>query len=121
MHFTTRPSKKALIAVAITLALGNSNAIAQESKNDEANTENLEIIQVRGLKGSLVKSISNKRYANTVSDTITATDIGKLPDVTIADSLQRITGVQINRSGGEGSSVNVRGISQVGSTLNGEP
>lgn len=120
MHFTTRPSKKALIAVAITLAFGNSNAIAQESKNDEANTENLEIIQVRGLKGSLVKSISNKRYANTVSDTITATDIGKLPDVTIADSLQRITGVQINRSGGEGSSVNVRGISQVGSTLNGE-
>ena len=88
---------------------------AQAQKDDEP-----EVIVVHGIRGSLVKSMNNKRYADSVVDTITATDIGKLPDVTIADSLQRITGVQISRSGGEGSQVNIRGVAQVMTTLNGE-
>ena len=96
---------------------------AQQSEATSASdtdTDNTEVILVRGIRNSLVQSINNKRFADSVSDSITATDIGKLPDATIADSLQRITGVQINRSGGEGSSVNIRGANQVGVTLNGE-
>lgn len=119
---------KSVIALSVVSALFSitgSVAVAQESaalaQETAANNEqDVEVIQVRGLRGSVIKSIAEKRFADGVQDSITATDIGKLPDTTIADSLQRITGVQINRSGGEGSSVNIRGINQVGTTLNGE-
>ena len=53
-------------------------------------------------------------------DSISAESIGQLPDVTITDALQRITGVQINRDGGVGTTLNVRGLPQVGTMLNGE-
>ncbi len=80
----------------------------------------LKTIVVTGMLGSQMRSIDLKRTAPSIQDSISAEDIGKLPDVTISDSLQRITGVQIDRSGGEGSSVNVRGLPQVTTTLNGE-
>ena len=114
--------KTNLIACGVALALSgaSSTTLAQEAPDGEASAESYEVIQVKGIRGSLVQSMNDKRFAGSVTDTITATDIGKLPDVTIADSLQRITGIQINRSGGEGSSVNIRGINQVGTTLNGE-
>lgn len=82
--------------------------------------EEPEVITVRGIRSSMVKSMMDKRTSDQVVDTINATDIGKLPDATIADSLQRITGIQVGRSGGEGASVNIRGLPQVLSTLNGE-
>ena len=47
-------------------------------------------------------------------------DIGKLPDVTITDALQRVPGVQISRDAGEGSFVSIRGAPQVMATMNGE-
>ena len=110
---------KSTIAIALSTVIGLPNyVLAQESA--DAEEEDVEVIHVRGIKNSLIKSMNEKRFADSVTDSITATDIGKLPDVTIADSLQRITGVQINRSGGEGSSVNIRGIRQVATTLNGE-
>src|SRR5690606_41091815 len=47
-------------------------------------------------------------------------NIGKLPDITISDSLQRISGIQIRRSAGEGGAINIRGLPQVITQLNGE-
>jgi TonB-dependent receptor len=61
-----------------------------------------------------------KRREASIVDAISAEDIGKLPDVTIADSLQRISGVQIQRDAGEGATVNIRGLAQVITLLNGE-
>ena len=58
--------------------------------------------------------------AVSVVDSISAEDIGKLPDVTISDSLQRIPGVQIRRDAGEGAAINIRGLPQVTTLLNGE-
>lgn len=109
------------VSILAGLMLAPASVLAQdnESATNSADGET-EVILVRGLRNSLVQSMNNKRFADSVTDSITATDIGKLPDATIADSLQRITGVQINRSGGEGSSVNIRGANQVGVTLNGE-
>jgi TonB-dependent receptor len=82
--------------------------------------DDIEIIQVSGIRGSTKASINGKRFATSQVDGISAEDIGKLPDVTIADSLQRITGVQIERTAGEGGPVAIRGLPQIGSTLNGE-
>jgi outer membrane receptor for Fe3+-dicitrate len=69
---------------------------------------------------SQIRAIELKRDAPSIQDSISAESIGQLPDVTITDALQRITGVQINRDAGVGSSVDVRGLPQVGTMLNGE-
>lgn len=68
-------------------------------------------IIVTGVRASLLRSAEIKRQNDTISDTISAEDIGKFPDANVADSLQRITGVQISRtSGGEGRFVSIRGL-----------
>jgi TonB-dependent receptor len=77
-------------------------------------------IVVTGVRGSQIKSVDIKRKQASIVDAISAEDIGKLPDVTIADSLQRIPGIQIKRDAGEGSTVNIRGLAQVITLLNGE-
>lgn len=74
-----------------------------------------------GVRASQMRSIQIKRNAPNISDSITAVNIGQLPDVSITDSLQRLTGVQINRSAGEGTSISVRGLPEVNTTLNGLP
>lgn len=77
-------------------------------------------IVVTGIRGAQQAAVNIKRNAVSVVDSISATDIGKLPDRTIADSLQRIPGVQIRRDAGEGSQINIRGLPQVTTLLNGE-
>ena len=80
-------------------------AFAQDQKSDE-----LEEVVVTGLRGSLKASMEVKRDASGVVDAISAEDIGKFPDTNLAESLQRITGVSIDRVNGEGSNVTVRGF-----------
>jgi TonB-dependent receptor len=79
-----------------------------------------EEIVVTGIRGSQIRAINVKRSAASVVDAISAEDIGKLPDVTISDSLQRIPGVQIRREAGEGAGINIRGLPQVTTLINGE-
>ena len=86
----------------------------------EADEKALETVTVIGVRQSQIKSIEAKRLAPSIQDSISAESIGQLPDVTITDALQRITGVQINRDAGVGTSVDVRGLPQVGTMLNGE-
>jgi TonB-dependent receptor len=70
----------------------------------------LEEVVVTGIRGSLVSSMEMKRDAQGVVDGIVAEDIGKFPDTNLAESLQRIPGVSIDRTIGEGSKVTVRGV-----------
>lgn len=79
-----------------------------------------EEIVVTGIRASQAAAIDIKRDEVAIVDAISAEDIGKLPDVTIVDALQRISGVQIQRSAGEGTTVNIRGLPQVVTLLNGE-
>lgn len=67
-------------------------------------------IVITGIRASLRESMNVKRNAQGVVDAISAEDIGKFPDTNLAESLQRITGVSIDRSNGEGSTVTVRGF-----------
>ena len=82
--------------------------------------DELQELIVSGIRESQIRSIELKRLAPSIQDSISAENIGQLPDVTITDALQRITGVQINRDAGVGTSVDVRGLPQVGTMLNGE-
>ena len=70
----------------------------------------LEEVVVTGILGSLTRAVDIKRNADGVVDAISAEDIGTFPDTNIAESLQRISGVSIDRSGGEGQAVTVRGF-----------
>ena len=115
---TNRGFKKKIIASAIAsyAAFGmGTQAFAQDQSS-----EPIEEVIVLGVKGAQQTAINNKRNAKSIIDGIAAEDVGKLPDVTITDSLQRITGVQIQRSAGEGSRISVRGMQQVAVMLNGE-
>jgi iron complex outermembrane recepter protein len=76
-------------------------------------------IVVTGVRQSLQNSINVKRAANQIVDAVSAVDIGKLPDVTAADALQRVTGVQLTRNFGEGSRVSIRGLQSVRVEING--
>lgn len=107
------PFKRKLIASGITCLLGvATTCVAAEDEVEE--------VVVIGIRNALSHAVDIKRDASSVVDAISAEDIGKLPDTTIADSLQRVTGIQIRRSAGEGSKVNVRGTPQVSTLLNGE-
>ncbi|GAA0734874.1 TonB-dependent receptor [Sphingomonas japonica] len=70
-----------------------------------------EDIVVTGIRAALDEAIEIKRSSAGVVDAISAEDIGKFPDTNLAESLQRVTGVSITRSNGEGSQVAVRGFS----------
>lgn len=85
---------------------GDSETTDQTAAETEAGDE----IVVTGIRASLRESMNIKRGGQGVVDAISAEDIGKFPDTNLAESLQRITGVSIDRSNGEGSFVTVRGF-----------
>ena len=104
---------------------GNAGETAQETppKRQDAKAKQateLQAVTVTGIAGSQQRDIVLKRFSDQIQDSITAQNIGQLPDTDVADALQRVTGIQINRSGGQGTTVSVRGIAQVKTTLNGE-
>ncbi len=97
-------------ACALTVA-GAGGALAQQAAaSAAASTEATQVIVVKGIRSSLESSLSLKREGQGVVDGISAEDIGKFPDTNLAESLQRISGVSIDRSIGEGSRVTVRGV-----------
>ncbi|GGP89603.1 TonB-dependent receptor [Shewanella ulleungensis] len=105
----TRKFNKTKLATSLSLVLGMSSILPAHAA-DEVSEENIEVISVTGIRGSLIKSMDVKRSSSGVVDSISAEDIGKFPDTNLAESLQRITGVSIDRSNGEGSKVSVRGF-----------
>jgi TonB-dependent receptor len=106
------------LAAAVALANAGMLMPAQAQTGDPAVAEGqatgtglvLEEVIVTGIRQSLANSADIKRDSQGVVDAITAEDIGKFPDSNLAESLQRITGVSIDRVGGEGSRVTVRGF-----------
>jgi len=101
--------KKNFLAASIVCAL-SSSLISVQSYAEQTKTDEVEVIQITGIKGSLQRAIDTKRGARGVVDSISAEDIGKFPDQNVAESLQRIPGVSIDRSGGEGQRITVRGF-----------
>ncbi len=105
---TNKPStgfKRKLITTAVASAmLGVSGVALAQGDN------NVEEILVTGIKGSLQRAMDVKRDAKGVVEAISAEDIGKFPDTNLAESLQRISGVSIDRQNNEGSKITVRGF-----------
>jgi iron complex outermembrane receptor protein len=113
---------------ALTLALGAcaSTAYGQVQSADGAKSgaaangqgSELQEIVVTGIRASLERAMDIKRDADVVVDSISAEDIGKFPDANVAESLQRITGVSIDRNQvGEGQTVTIRGFGPTFNTV----
>jgi len=114
-----------LAAAAASATAAGAEAEGPTPQDTPAPSPNARVVEestvtVYGVRQSQIKAIEAKRLAPSIQDSISAESIGQLPDVTITDALQRITGVQINRDAGVGTSVDVRGLPQVGTMLNGE-
>ena len=84
------------LAASLSLILGTglvTPVLAQESTDND-----IEVIQVSGIRSSVQESMGIKRDSAGVVDAISAEDIGKFPDTNLAESLQRITGISISRN-----------------------
>ena len=96
-----QPSIAAFAVAAMTLVFSTA-AVAQED-------EPLEEIVVTGIRGSLAAAVDQKRDSDQLVEVIIAEDIGKLPDQNLAEVLENITGIQITRTAGVGTGVQIRG------------
>jgi iron complex outermembrane receptor protein len=100
--------KKTLLAQALAAALAGM-PVGVQAQDD------IEVLEVLGIRSSLRQSLDTKENANAIVDAINAEDIGKFPDKNVADSLQRVPGISVDRIWGEGREIFVRGTD---STLN---
>ena len=103
--------KPSILTLALTAAGLSSFATAAAQENT-IKKEDVEIIEVKGFRGSLVESINTKRFSTQVVESISAEDIGKLPDSSIAESIARLPGLTAQRLDGRASRVSVRGFSE---------
>lgn len=113
-----RQSLASASAIALVWGCGVGVAQAQDTQGSDKVTTVEEVV-VTGMRASLASAVRAKRDAVQVVDLVAAEDIGKLPDANVAESLQRVPGVQIDRNFGEGAQVSIRGLSNVRVELNG--
>lgn len=103
-----------LAALALASGMMSTTAMAEETAGAEkavktAATE-VETVTVVGFRASLLKAEKLKKAALGTTETILAEDIGAFPEQNLADALQRIPGVTINRESGEGRQIQLRGL-----------
>ena len=120
---TFKPSKLTLAMLSCGLMAYSGAMYAQEdeqAENQQAEKQ-IEVIEVTGFRRSLIQSINQKRFADTVTEQLSADDLGSLPDVSMADALTRLPGISAVRTGGQAAEINIRGMSGgfISTTLNG--
>ncbi|EWS97215.1 ligand-gated channel protein [Pseudoalteromonas sp. SCSIO_11900] len=97
----------------IALATAGISSFASHAQEEQPTAKNdVEVIEVKGFRGSVVESINTKRFSSEVVESISADDIGKLPDSSIAESIARLPGLTAQRLDGRASRVSVRGFSE---------
>jgi TonB-dependent receptor len=106
---TRLASASGLLLAGVTAAHAQGAAPAAAAAS-AANKPDVQTVTVTGIRASLDTSLSMKREAHGIVDGIVAEDVGKFPDSNLAEAMQRISGVSIDRVAGEGSKVTVRGF-----------
>jgi iron complex outermembrane receptor protein len=110
--------KKKLLPNLIALALGGAMAphlyaadpvTADAQASEAVPAGDTATVEVRGIRERLKRNLAEKRDAGNVIDTVTAEEVGKFPDKNVADSLQRVPGISVDRTWGEGRDIFVRG------------
>lgn len=103
-------------ALAIAVALGSMPMLALAQPVDQGGVAqdggpaNAGDIVVTGIRGAITQGLESKRRSDVIVESIKSEDIGKFPDKNLAEALQRVPGVSIDRDGGEGRFVTIRGM-----------
>jgi len=103
--------------VAVLAAAGLLSAFPVMAQEAPVSTDN--IVTVTGVRAAAQSAQKIKKDADNVIDSIVADDIGKFPDTNVAETIARVTGVQVRRDAGEANSVLIRGLPGIATTLNG--
>jgi len=103
-----------LVGLACTLTSVSSVGFAQDESADQ-----IEEIVVTGIRSSLQNALNEKRNSANLKEVIIAEDIGKLPDQNLAEVLENVTGIQITRTAGVGTGVQIRGTNSNRVEING--
>ena len=108
-HYTIRSPR--LLPSAISLAI-LTLASGVQAQTESAKPAVVETVVISGYRASLETALNKKREDGGIVDVIKSEDIGKFPDTNLAEALQRVPGVVIDRDAGEGRSITVRGLGQ---------
>ncbi|HEY5798755.1 MAG TPA: TonB-dependent receptor plug domain-containing protein, partial [Burkholderiaceae bacterium] len=109
----------AVLAALSTLQLAHAQEAAKpaaasaaaQDQTKKTEREDVSVIVVTGIAGSVESSLNQKRRSVNMVEAITAEDIGKFPDTNLSESLQRVPGVTLERNNvGDGSAINLRGL-----------
>tara|TARA_R110000764_G_scaffold9783_4_gene30898 strand:- start:5536 stop:8622 length:3087 start_codon:yes stop_codon:yes gene_type:complete len=112
-------SKITLAVLSATSLTFAASVAAQEAETEAQAKKSVEVIQVTGMRSSLTSALAEKRDTANLVEIIMATDIGKLPDQNLAEVLENVTGVQITRTAGIGTGVQIRGSNSNRVEING--
>ena len=102
--------KNLMVSVALSAIMVAVPALAQNSDQPGKSDDTLEEVEVLGLRASLRDALETKKEATGVVEVVSAKDIGVLPDVTIAETLNQIPGVNATRDRGNDSQVAISGL-----------
>jgi len=116
MNFKGTKSK--LLSGAST-ALIAVTALPLAAQAQSADTDNGDVVIATGIRQSLANALIEKRSTTNLTEIIQSEDIGKLPDQNLAEVLENITGIQITRTAGVGSAVQIRGTDDNRIEING--
>lgn len=109
MRVILRRREARLLAAASAFVIATA-VQAQDTQSAEPAPEETQEVVVSGFRASLDAALNVKRDSVAAVDAIVAEDIAKFPDQNLAESLQRIPGISIQRDGGEGRAITVRGL-----------
>ncbi len=100
----------ATVSALVAAGASSSVALAQQAAGEAASSNAVDEVVVTGYRKSLSDARAIKRDSVIQKDAIVAEDMAKFPELNLAESLQRLPGVQINREAGEGRRISLRGL-----------
>lgn len=122
-HQLINAPRRGLATALFAAVIASVSAFPVAAQDTQADQEPpvIEEIVVTGFRQSILSAIDAKRMADTVVETLSADDLGSLPDVSMADALTRLPGISAVRTGGQAGEINIRGMAGgfVFTTLNG--
>src|SRR4051812_42563972 len=104
------PLRRVRLTPVAAVCAGLLSAPLAFAQTAPAGDQKLDTVTVSGFRASLESSLSTKRNADSIVESVSAEDIGKLPDVSIADAISRLPGLTAQRVGGRASVISIRGM-----------
>ncbi len=107
-------TSRAALGLSLAIAAGSTTAFAQESSQENRSSAEIDeeegVIVVTGFRASLESAVNEKKQSDQILESVTAEDIGKLPDASIGESIARLPGLTSQRLNGRANVIAVRGL-----------